>query len=869
MLTMPRTAFYAACLAGVAIITSVAAPAASAQVEPQIPYDLPDQELGDRLLTIARLSGREILFAPETVQGRRAPPLSGRFSFESAIRASLAASGLIAEYREGALLVRERSVPAGQVLEPTHSGQITVTGTRIRGAGSASPVIVTTRRDLEESGVSDLAGFTRVLPQNFTGGQNPGVAGGGQQGGQNNVNNSATLNLRGLGPDATLTLLNGHRLAYDALNQGVDISAIPLVAIERIEVIADGASALYGSDAVGGVANIILRRDFDGAQLSARIGASTRGGNRQQQYSLIAGGNWTSGGFMAAADYLDATPILAGDRDYTRGLNEGATLISSQSQLNIVVAGHQRLTGGTSLELDGQFSHRRSQKSAPFFATSDVFTNGLFNRPEVDSYSVTPLLRFALPAGWEARTSLSHGVSRTDIFSRRFLNSIETPQFLIYENRFTSGEAAAEGPLVRLPGGTVRLAAGAGLRSVLLDVNVRQIVAGVPRTTRDFTEARDIKFAYGELSVPLVGPENAVPFVDQLRLSAAVRYEHYEGIDEVATPRLGLIYQPIPDASFKLSWGRSFKVPTLNQVNQVRVGNLVRGNLFTPQPNPPLPAGATVIQLSGGNPDLQAERARTWAAGIELAPRFAPGLRLEATFFDVDYQGRISSPFSGTLAALANPAFRDFVIFNPTPAQVQAVVATLPQGLVNQSGQPFDPTRVAAIIDATLQNIGRERARGVDLSAAYRVQLGGGTLDLTGVASYLESERQISTGQPVLRRAGTIFNPPNWRWRAGAAWARQNFGLSASLNYVGATVDERFAQVERIDEFLTLDASLRIGSIAARGPLAGVELRLSALNLLDAEPAPIRELDPAAPPYDSVNQSPVGRFISLTLTKRW
>ena len=77
------------------------------------------------------------------------------------------------------------------------------------------------------------------------------MAGVGQQGGQSNLNNSATLNLRGLGPDATLTLIDGHRVAYDALDQGIDISAIPLAAVEQIEVVTDGASALYGSDAVG------------------------------------------------------------------------------------------------------------------------------------------------------------------------------------------------------------------------------------------------------------------------------------------------------------------------------------------------------------------------------------------------------------------------------------------------------------------------------------------------------------------------------------------------------------------------------------------------------------------------------------------
>src|SRR3546814_5220261 len=74
-----------------------------------------------------------------------------------------------------------------------------------------------------------------------------------------NLDSSSQLNLRGLGPDATLTLLNGHRLPYGGAFAGIDISAIPVAAVERLEIVPDGASAQYGSDAVAGVANKIGR----------------------------------------------------------------------------------------------------------------------------------------------------------------------------------------------------------------------------------------------------------------------------------------------------------------------------------------------------------------------------------------------------------------------------------------------------------------------------------------------------------------------------------------------------------------------------------------------------------------------------------
>ncbi len=244
------------------------------------------------------------------------------------MKRALAGTDLVVALEDGAFLIRGRSQASATEIKESREGDILVTGTRIRGADSASPTRVFDRSQIENTGVNDLGSFVRTLPQNFSGGQNPGVAGGGAEGLNNqNTNSSSTLNLRGLGPDATLTLVNGHRVAYDGVFQGVDIAAIPVAAIDRLEIVTDGASALYGSDAVGGVANIILRRDFDGLQTSARLGASTDGGNFQQQYNAVSGGVWRGGGVMVAADYSRATEVAASDRSYTQVLDPSATLV--------------------------------------------------------------------------------------------------------------------------------------------------------------------------------------------------------------------------------------------------------------------------------------------------------------------------------------------------------------------------------------------------------------------------------------------------------------------------------------------------------------------------------------------------------------
>lgn len=854
----------------------IAMVATVAEAEParEADYALPAQELARSIRDVALRSGMSVVAPSELVAGKEAPPLKGRYGAQQAIQLLLEGSGLKATLTGGSLVISRAEAPARSESSPgpspDESQLVTVTGTRIRGGRSASPVAVTSRRDLERAGVTDLAGFTRILPQNFTGGQNPGVAGGGQ-GGQANINNSATLNLRGLGPDATLTLINGHRIAYDAVSQGIDIAAIPLSAVERIEVIADGSSALYGSDAVGGVANIILRRDYDGLETSARIGASTEGGNFQQQYSAVGGKRWTSGGVMLAIDHSRATPIYADQRDYTERLDPSLTLTLRNRQWSGVLAGHQQITNGVRLEIDGYAMQRRALKQQPFLATADVFTNGQTSRPELKSWAAAPTIRAGLPGGWEGSLGAIRAISQTRLYTTRYFNGAALlSSRLSYENRMSGLEAGAEGPLLALPGGDARLAVGGGLRKLSLHLNITDFLPSGPFTFRDFTEKRDVGFAYSELSVPLVGPDMDVPLMERLTLTAALRYEHWKGIDKATTPKLGIIYQPHEDVTVRGSWGKSFKAPTLFQVNQVLQGFLLPGSIFSPQPNPPLPPGDGVLLLGGGNPNLKSERATTWSATVEYRPSFAKGLELQASYFDIDYRDRIGSPVTGTLSALANPVFRDFIILDPTVEQVNGLVASFPQGLVNQTGQPFDPSRVGAIIDSALRNTARQRIHGVDFAADYRIDLNDGDrLLVTGAASYLESDQQLIPDQPTVQMAGIIFNPPHWRGRLGATWEGGSKSLSAFLNYVGGTKDNRFPKVERISPFVTLDLSAALRTTAAAGPLRGTEVRISALNLLNEEPDIIRNSLPDAPSYDSTNQSAIGRFISLSVRKTW
>jgi iron complex outermembrane receptor protein len=195
--------------------------------------------------------------------------------------------------------------------------EVVVTGSRIRGAEPVgSTVIRVSREDIDLAAPVSTSALVQRLPQVFNLGVSENSRG--QSGGSGNITYGTSINLRGLGPYSTLTLLDGHR----AVPQGttgfaIDPSIIPTVALGRVEVVADGASALYGSDAVAGVVNLILRRDFEGVEASIRGGSGSD--YDEQQASLIGGFGWSGGNMMAAYEFSSRSNLNGTDREFFRG----------------------------------------------------------------------------------------------------------------------------------------------------------------------------------------------------------------------------------------------------------------------------------------------------------------------------------------------------------------------------------------------------------------------------------------------------------------------------------------------------------------------------------------------------------------------
>mgnify|MGYP000058901663 CR=1 FL=1 len=191
--------------------------------------------------------------------------------------------------------------------------RIEITGSRIKRADmeSASPVAVISAEQISMSGISNVENLLQEM--SFS----AGVAG--------NATNAywtsggygtAQVNLRGMGIKRTLVLFNGRRVVGGGTgaNSSVDLNMIPTSMIERVEVLLDGASAIYGADAVAGVVNIITKKEFDGAEFSAKAGFTDKGDGESQDISLTIGGNFDKGNAVVSVNYTNTEAVRQSDR---------------------------------------------------------------------------------------------------------------------------------------------------------------------------------------------------------------------------------------------------------------------------------------------------------------------------------------------------------------------------------------------------------------------------------------------------------------------------------------------------------------------------------------------------------------------------
>jgi iron complex outermembrane receptor protein len=352
--TSLRTGLLTALLMGCGLAVSAQPQAAALHAIEQ-----PSQTLADSLRSIARQTGTSVLFDPGAVNGRVARPVSGRLSAIEAIQRALEGTGLTADLmKDGAVVVRPATMPAvsptpvrlapssqmtGGTVERASAGasvavaqavapaqgagvgvgtaaelaaevqaqKIEVTGSRIKRVAAEGPVPVNvyTSKDIERSGQPTLERFLSSLNEaSVTTGE----------GGFGSTLGQGTVQLRGLPLGSTLVLINGRRVQAVGSSAAnfFNLNLIPLAAIERVEIVPVGSSAIYGGDALAGVVNVILKKSIDGHSFAARLGSGKGVGDGSVSYGW--GGADERGSYMLIGSFGTTEPLNMSERAFFR-----------------------------------------------------------------------------------------------------------------------------------------------------------------------------------------------------------------------------------------------------------------------------------------------------------------------------------------------------------------------------------------------------------------------------------------------------------------------------------------------------------------------------------------------------------------------
>lgn len=949
-----------------------------------VTFNIPAQDLAKALSAFARQSNQQLLYSPALVRGRRAPALTGSYVPDQALRRLVGNSEIaVSRTANGAFVLAaaaEQAPPAGQTARPPQQAaappaspaskddqeEIVVTGTLIRGiAPAGANVISVGQQEIQESGaargndvlanVPQIANFFNAMPD--VGGNNPfGINAAPIQRPNlrslpgNNVNSGAL----------TLILMDGHRITPSGLlNQiAVDPDVVPSSLLERVELMPDGASAIYGSDALGGVINFITRKSFNGVEANARYGFA-KNGYSAWDASVTAGKDWGSGSAFISFSYTYHDPIFGKDRDYIKSIDWnpasptfGLGTERSCEPGNIVIGGRtypltaagvpqsntllpnacdptdfqtfysrdrrrsffggfsQQLTDSIRLDIRG-FTTRRTSvtfggpfRAAPIVtAANPNYRNVGFLNPAdagatqtvrfsyqnvlplpkrtniLDTWQITPTLTWDISSKWQVRALATYGKNETAVESDSILTATQTARIAAgiinpynvdasapgaFDNlvflaqtrghiKFQNYRVVADGPLFTLPGGEVRIAAGAEYISIdfsRVQTNA-SFVLGPPVSYK-----QTVKAVFGELQVPIVGPGNRFPGVYSLQLQGSVRRDRYNDFGSTTNPNIGVTYEPVSWVKLRGIWGKSFVAPSATaQLGVSAVGLIVLGSpgfpLDMPVGAPTPPPGAVGLLLNmgsiGGLPGetLGPQTSKNWSFGGEIRPPFVPGLTLSATLYNIQVKDILATPLSLGLPQLYHDFPNLFTLAPPGgfgQAQINQWVA-LATPASQAAYVPFSNTTtnpVVILVDNRLRNLGTAHVRGLDFAMNYRRDVGFGTIDLS-LAGNHEIINETKNGPTLPVNDVLLFDAPKWKWAAGAGLTSGRFRGKVTWNHTsGYDVNPALNNGQtKVKAFDTVDAYFSY-DLGGMGIVNDVLLTLNVNNIFDVDPPILR-----------------------------
>lgn len=541
---------------------------------------------------------------------------------------------------------------------------VIVTGTRAQertASASLSPIDVIAGDSLRSSGSSELATvLAKLIPSiNFP---RPSLVDGAEL--------TRPAQLRGLSPDQVLVLVNGkrrHTSAFVNLGGAVgrgsapaDLNAIPLSAIDHIEVLRDGASARYGSDAIAGVINIILKSADHGGSISTKYGQYKKGDGIQRQVAGNSGFALGDNGFVSLSgegannDYTDRAgkdfrPASVGSTTYGQHVFRQGEPETEEGKFQFNSA--YSLNDAAELYGFGGYSKRRGETAA-FYRASNASNNNPVLHPNgylplingtLQDTSLVLGLRGELLDNWHYDLSANYGKNTYELRTKTINTSLglDTPHAfdngtLTNDQRQLSLDLSREFSLGWLPYpvsvafGTEYLHQG------------YQIEAGQPESYyqtgssglggfRDSDAGSSSRHNFAQYL------DLETHFTDKLAVSAAVRHEDYSDFGSNVSGSLSARYDFTPRVALRGSVSTGFRAPSLAQQNFTFTSSQLIGN--TIQESGTFAADSQVARLLGAE-DLKAEKSRNYSLGLVLEP--LDNLTVTADLYHIDIRDRVS-----------------------------------------------------------------------------------------------------------------------------------------------------------------------------------------------------------------------------------
>jgi iron complex outermembrane receptor protein len=478
-----------------------------------------------------------------------------------------------------------------------------------------------------------------------------------------------------------------------------------------------------------------------------------------------------------------------------------------------------------------------------------------------------------------------------------------------------------DGPVLALPGGDLKLAAGGEFYNAGVLVNNTSNNATGPSSTSSAYDkrkfGREIYSGFGEISIPIVSPEMSVPLINRLDVGLSGRLDRYSDIpyeDGLTTnSKASLNWRILDSLRMRATWGTSFTAPQIGNnaglsgsYNDLRAG-VLRNDTNSPRAVGPFtipgnyPGAAAVgcaagcsfstgaigpltgIQTFGNNVDLKPQIGKNYSLSVSYEPHWldqmSAALSASVTFWGADYSDVISTSQSGPAVDIMNPGLNYLFIVNPTPEQIA-------QQIANRTALSAIPANIQYIFDTRLQNLLSYQAQGFDILLGSRVDTDFGSFSL---ALNAEAKTKFAkaafpaapwTNSLNIGNTSNTFSPVAQAGRASLGWDFENYRFRLFVNHIGAYYQTNTAALyaaapcpanttvsgagcQKISPQTTFD--LYLGTTVPEELFAGSEVFVAMQNIFDKAPPFVDT--PSG--YDPLWSNPIGRLVSVGLRKKW